>query len=861
METRRFRILMPPSSTRARWWLRVAAFVALTGAVGGLVSTAAIYIYYAPTVPTFSSLADYQPKLGTKIYSADGQLVGEFAAQRRVLVPTDRIPELLFAAFVAAEDKRFYNHGGVDLIGVAKAVLDKLLHPSEKLRGASTISQQVAKSLLVTHESWEAATARKLRRKIREAILALKLERSLEKKDILYLYVNQIFLGHKAYGVQAAAEHYFKKNVWELNLAEMATLAGLPQRPSDYSPWSRPGAALSRRKYVLRRMLEDEYISQEQHDAAVNTEIQVYARFEPYLDIAPYYTEQVRRQIIDKYGERSLLEDGLEVYTALNLEAQAFARRAIDYGLYALDKRQGYREPLVRLGRELRAAFQREYREHLGLADGAELELDSNTRYLAVVTGVDTEADAYELDVAGRPGLLPLAGMRWARKPNPTERVDYHYLRNVRHRFRVGDVIEVAPTSRAALARDKHGSEIWQTAPREGDLFRLEQEPTANAALLSVDPRSGYVVAQVGGYDFDESTYNRAVQACREPGSAFKPVVYSAAIDKLDFTASTLIDDKPLVFDDPDNVVRWKPGNAGKEFRGRLPVRTALKDSINVPAIRVAEAVGIDDVIKNARRFGITTPIKRELGTAIGSSCTTLYDLIQVYITINQYGQHRTPTYITRVIDRHGNVLEDQSAPWDPMLDFSHRLDAAYRRLVTPERRVLDRQTAFLMLSLLKNVVREGTGIAASRTGHVVAGKTGTTNDAFDAWFMGMTRNLVTGVWVGHDKKERPLGVSEQGGRTALPIWTAFTVPFLKDYATDRPAKKAQGDFPPPHGVVQVSIDPETGFLARPGSARAVLEYYRTGTEPTEFTPDKRIFDAEEFNPFEVDEGFSGGPG
>jgi penicillin-binding protein 1A len=709
----------------------------------------------------------------------------------------------------------------------------------------------VAKSLLVSHESYEQATARKLRRKIREAILALRLERALSKEEILYLYVNQIYLGHKAYGVQAAAEHYYRKNVWELSLAETATLAGLPQRPSDYSPFARPGAALARRRYVLRRMLEDEYITQAEHDAAADAKVSVFPRDEPYLSIAPYYTEQVRREIIERYGERGLLEDGLEVYTALNLQLQSFGRKAIDDGLHALDKRQGYRGPLAHLkNRKKRDLFRSRYRAKLGLAEGKELDIEDGVTYIAVVTALDASGKFAELDIAGHPGILPLAGMRWARRPNPIERVDFHYLHDVRQRLRVGDVVAVTHTTRAGLARDRHGWEIWTTAPKEGDLFKLEQEPSAQAALLSVDPRSGYVVAQIGGYDFDESTYNRAVQACREPGSAFKPVVYSAAIDKLDYTASTLVDDKPLVFDDPDNVMRWKPGNAGEEFRGRLPVRTCLKDSINIPAIRVANEVGIEDLIKNARRLGITTPIKRELGTAIGSSCTTLYDLIQAYITINQYGVRQDPVFITRVVDRYGNVLENHAAPWDPLLDFGSRMDAAYRKLVAPNRRALDPQTAFLMISLLKNVVTSGTGIAASRTGHVVAGKTGTTNDAFDAWFMGMTTKLVTGVWVGHDKKERPLGVSEQGGRTALPIWLAYTVPALQDYTVKPPRRKAQGDFAPPGGVVRVSIDPETGLLARPGSARAVWEYYRTGTEPTSYTPDKSVFDPKEHDPF-----------
>ncbi|HET6344490.1 MAG TPA: penicillin-binding transpeptidase domain-containing protein, partial [Myxococcota bacterium] len=375
----------------------------------------------------------------------------------------------------------------------------------------------------------------------------------------------------------------------------------------------------------------------------------------------------------------------------------------------------------------------------------------------------------------------------------------------------------------------------------------------AQAAIMSADPRSGYVTVQIGGYDFDDSSYNRAVQACREPGSAFKPVVYSAAIDKLDYTASTLIDDKPLVFDDPDNASRWKPNNAGEEFRGRLPMRTCLKDSINTPAIRIAEAVGIEDIIKNARRLGITSGLKRELGTALGSSCTTLFELMNVYVTVNQYGARRDLKFIRRVIDRYGNVLEDNTAPTDPSIDLGTRLDRAYAQLVTPPRQVLDEQTGFLMVSLLKNVVESGTAMGASRMGQVVAGKTGTTNDSYDAWFMGFTRNMVTGVWVGHDKKERPLGVNEQGGRTALPLWVDFMEQALMDHTVTPPKKIVHGDFPPPTGVVRVAIDPDTGLLARPNSGRAVMEYYRAGSEPTDYTPDKNVLNPQDVNPFEAD--------
>lgn len=851
---RRFRIPEPPARSSRERWVRRGVFVLSCSAVALCGLALAIYLYYAPTVPYFSSLQDYQPKLGTRIYAADNQLIGEFAAERRVLVPADRIPERLFQVFIAAEDKRFYQHFGIDVFGVLQALVDKALNPDSKLRGASTITQQVAKSLLATRESYEEATARKLSRKIREAILAFRLERVLSKQEILYIYVNQIFLGHKAYGVQAAAEHYFRKNVWELNLAEMATLGGLPQRPSDYSPFSRPQAALARRKYVLGRMRRNGFISQEEHDEAVASALKVYPRRELYLQVAPYYTEQVRREVVDRYGERALLEDGLEVYTGLNIELQKYGQQAVTNALYALDKRQGFRGPLIQLkSTAQRRLFTETYRRALDISPGDHLTFEDGVTYLAHVVGFEEDGTVVKLDVAGRQGILPLAGMRWARAPNPTQRVDLHYLKDARKVLRVGDVIPVRRTTRGRLARDTHGWEIVKTVPREGDLFSLHQEPIAQGALLSVDPETGYVVAQVGGYNFEESTYNRAVQACREPGSAFKPVVYSAAIDKLDYSASTLIDDKPVIYDDPENEVRWKPSNAGQEFRGALPLRTCLRDSINTPAIRIAEAVGIEDLIKNARALGITTPLKRELGTALGSSCTTLYDLMHVYVTLNQYGKRRPLKFIRRVVDRYGTILEDDTASTDPATSWGRRLDNAYAKMAAPVDAALDQQTAFLTVSLLRNVVTSGTAIGASRMGHWVAGKTGTTNDAYDAWFMGLTRNRVTGVWVGHDKKERPLGIGEQGGRTALPAFVEFTNRGFLDH-TRTPARPLfEQPLSPPAGVVQVTIDPETGLLARPNSARTVSEYYRTGTEPQEYAPDQAVLNPEQIDMWNAD--------
>ena len=842
-------IILPPSPMR--WYekvLRLTVFVVLcvsTAAAAGLIG---VYLKYAPTVLEFATIDDYQPKLGTRIYSADNQLIGEFALERRVPVPPDKIPPLVARAFLAAEDKRFYEHGGLDYIGMAQAIVDKVLHPHEKLRGASTITQQVAKSLLATHETYESATERSLSRKVREALLARHLESALSKDQILYMYLTQTFLGHKAYGVGAAAEHYFRKNVWELSIAQMATLAGLPQRPSDYSPVLRPQAALGRRGYVLRRMLQDQFITQGQYDEARQEKMVVYPREELYLQIAPWYTEQVRRELIDRFGERAILEEGLEVYTSINLEHQALAQAAIDRGLRDLDKRQGYRAPLAHLSATQRRLFASRYREVLGWKQALPIEFKPGQTYLAVVTDMLADGLAATLDIAGKPGILPISGMRWARKPNALERVDAHYVTDVRSILRTGDVVMVIPTTASRLLRDVHGSHGNEKLPQQGDLFALDQDPITEAAIMAVDPRSGYVRVQIGGYDFDASSYNRAVQACREPGSAFKPVVYSAAIDKYDYTPSTLIDDKPIVYDDFDNATRWKPNNAGDAFRGRLPMRTCLKDSINTPAIRIAEAVGIEDLLKNARRLGIASPLKRELGTALGSSCTTLLELINVYVTLNQYGERRDLRFIRRIVDRFGNVIEEGTAAHDPTLDLNTRIDRGYRAMAAPGRRVLDAPTAFVMTSLLKNVVETGTAMAASHMGQTVAGKTGTTNDSYDAWFMGFTRNLVTGVWVGHDKKERPLGVNEQGGRTALPLWVDFMQSALVDRSVSPPRRIVHGDFVPPHGVVQIAIDPETGLLARRKNGRSVLEWYRSGTEPTDYTPSRA-----ELNPAEID--------
>jgi penicillin-binding protein 1A len=830
-------------------WLLWGSILFTLIAIGGVFL---IYSRYAPTIPKFSSLRDYRPKIGTRIYAADRQLIGEFAAESRILLPYERIPRLLFQAFISAEDQRFFEHSGLDFVGIVEAIAQKALHPDRKLRGASTITQQVAKSLLATTEDYESATARTAERKIREALLARRLEKNLNKEDILYVYVNQIFLGHKAYGVQAAAEHYFRKNVWDLTLAEMATLAGLPQRPSDYSPVTHPDAARKRRGYVLRRMFEEGYISREDFDKANNEPIKAYPLYEHYLEIAPYFTEHIRRELVDTYGEKKILEEGLQVFTSLDLNAQQAADDAISWGLHELDRRQGYRGALTHLVHKDVPRFLELYRQELGLAEDELPLFEAEKNYLGVVIGFDTLGRQVFVNVAGERGLLPLAGMRWARKPDPTVRVDNALINDARSVLKMDDVILLAPTTVVDLNKDIYGKTVKDEISLQLPLFLLVQAPFAQGSLLSVDPYSGNVVAMVGGADFTDSSYDRVFQACREPGSSFKPIVYSAAIEKLNYTPSTLIEDKPIIFEDADGGSSWKPNNAGEKFRGTLPLRTCLQDSINTAAVRMADALGIDTIIDYARRFGITTPLKRELGTAIGSSCTTLSDLIHVYLALNQYGVHRDLKLVQRIYDQDGKLLLDESDPRDASLDLLGRIDRGNVKFNTPEKRVLAETTAYVMIDMLKNAVQNGTGTRASNTGFSVAGKTGTTNDSYDAWFMGFTRDLVTGVWIGHDKKERPLGVNEEGGKTAAPIWSYYVTHALVDHTGSTPQKKQQGDFEPPAGVVQIAIDPESGLLARPGE-RAVMQYYKQGTEPTTLAPDKTQFNPEQIDVFGAD--------
>jgi penicillin-binding protein 1A len=713
-------------------------------------------------LPEIYSLKDYRPNVVTTVYADDGTPVAEFFKERRIVVPMERIPKLLVQAFVAAEDSRFFQHEGLDYIGILRAMYKNIM-AAGIVQGGSTITQQVTKSLLLTPE-------RSLTRKIREAILAYRIEKYLSKDEILYLYLNQIYLGHSAYGVEAAAETYFGKHVQDLNLAECAMLAGLPRAPSRYSPLDHPERAKERQTYVLNRMADDGYITAEQVKQALATPVKVTGGVERNIGKAPYFAEHIRRYLEDKYGEEMLYHQGLQVYTTVNVSLQQAAQKAVRKGLQDLDKRQGYRGPLSQVDpKDIDTYFQ-------NLKGSEELRpLTAGDIVKGVIAAAPGEVKRFRVRLNGGSGILPFENMAWAHHDPVTL-------------FKVGDVILVR-----LLGRD----------PKTGDWkLALEQEPVVQGALLCLENATGYVKAMVGGYDFTTSQFNRAIQARRQPGSAFKPIIYAAALDK-GYTPATIIIDSPVIYNDEQSDRVWKPKNYKETFYGPTLFRTALILSRNVVTIKIVTDIGVDYVIDYAHRLGISSPLSRDLSLALGSSAVSLQELTRAISVFPNQGNLVEPIFVTKVLDREGRLIEEHK----------------------PQReKVMESGTAFVMTHLLQEVVQYGTGWRARALGRPVGGKTGTTNDQKDAWFVGFTPNVTAGVWVGFDN-ERELGPQETGARAASPIWVDFVSQVLKG--------EPEQSFPAPDNVVFAKINARNGLLARPDDASAVFEVFKEGSAPT----------------------------
>ena len=758
-----------------KWSLWGVAFMMLLGgsAVVGL------FFYMSRDLPKITSLNDYRPPVVTTVYSDDNRKIAEFYKERRVVMPLDQIPKQLQQAFIAAEDSRFYKHPGIDFVSVIRAFF-KNLEAGAIVQGGSTITQQVTKSFLLTPE-------RSYERKIKEALLAYQIDRAFSKDDILYLYLNQIYLGHGAYGVEAAAENYFGKPVKDLSLAECAVLAGLPQAPSRYSPFHYPERAKQRQIYVLSRMVEEGYISQVEASEAMAVQLDIKPRRNWYMEQVPVYTEHIRRYVEKKYGEDALYGQGLKIYAAVNIEMQKAASEEIQRGLKELDRREGYRGPLQRLAADQIESFSQELQQ-----DFIQHPLTPGDSVRGVVIDVDDKGGAVTVRMGGERGVIDFATMRWARKPNPDRAWHSDRLQQPSQAFAVGDVILVQPVEKDP----KSGT--WK--------LTLDQVPEVQAALMCLESGTGLVKVMVGGRDFNESQFNRAIQSRRQPGSAFKPVIYAAALDH-GYTPATVIIDSPIVFQDEARDFTWKPKNYGKKFYGPTLLRDALAHSRNVVTIKIMQDLGIDYVIDYARKLGIESDFNHDLSIALGSSGVSLYEIVKAYSVFDNQGYMIEPAFITKIEDRDGNVLEEMNPA---------------------RKKVIDESTAYIMTSLLEGVVKFGTAQRIRELKRPVAGKTGTTNNLFDAWFVGYTPRFITGVWVGHDQ-EKSLGKGETGSRAASPIWLNFMQRILKD----EPVRI----FPVPEGIVFAKIDAETGLLPIPESKETIFECFKEGTVPTQYTP------------------------
>jgi penicillin-binding protein 1A len=774
----------------------------------------AAYFYVAKSLPRVDSLSDYQPPVITRVLSDNGTVIAELFEERRIVVPVSRMPKQLIQAFVAAEDSNFFKHQGIDLISITRAAL-KNIRAGGIVQGGSTITQQVAKSLLLTPE-------KKFERKFKEAILAYRMEKRLSKEEILYLYLNQIFLGHGAYGVQAAAENYFDKNVEDLNLAECSLLAGLPQAPTRYSPYRHFDRAKERQKYVLNRMLAEGFITGEEAEAALAVEMEIRPRVNQHITAAAYFTEQVRRYLQDNYGHDLLYQGGLEVQTSMNLDMQLAAQDAVRNNLRELDKRQGYRGPQAVLTEEDAAALFAEQ-----IAQLKEAPLETGALFDAVVTG--SKGNLVQLRLADRAGVFAISDANWAAPLQVVART-------------------VKPSGNASAGKSllPIGAKVQVRileVPGQGPLtLALEQEPEVQGALLAMDQTNGLIKAMVGGYDFRTSQFNRVIQARRLPGSAIKPLIYAAALDK-GYTPATVILDTPLIYKErleDGEIKEWKPKNYSQQFYGPVPVRTALAKSHNVITIKILEDIGVRYAANYARKLGITSPLAEDLTLGLGSSALSPMELAGAYAVLANGGVRITPTYITRILDRNGKVLESidpADFPGGPQPD--QLLVQQFRtRVISPE-------TSYLITNLLESVVQNGTGHRAKVLQRPTAGKTGTTNDLKDAWFIGYVPQLLAVTWVGYDQ-ERPLGKQETGSRAAAPAWVAF----MKQAVADLPIE----NFPVPDAIEFRPIDPSTGLLAPEDNPEVTIEAFAPGTAPVRYALEEKTPQAKDFFRLDLEE-------
>lgn len=834
----------------------------------GIIGIISILTYFSMSLPKIEGLSDYRPVIQSQILSKDGTILAEFGAEKREIVDMKDVPKFVINAFLAAEDDSFYQHTGVDYGGIARAMLVNL-KAGKVVQGGSTITQQVAKSFFLSKE-------RSISRKIKDVLLAHKIEKKLSKEEILFLYLNQVYLGGGYYGIKSAFKGYFGKELFESTLAEAAMVAGLLVAPGRYSPYVNPKFAKKRQTYVLHRMLVTGKISQQEYQTALAEKTQYKLKKKNDLK-APYFSDWVRQKIISELGEKTLSEEGLKIQTTLDWPLQEIAEKEVLRGVKELDKRQGFIGPIAHLEENRIREYELEFRKnHLieksdfftidekfekryqidfdqanylatrknfqtkfdqlkGYLPGNQrsdqlLEhLDILNSYEAVVIKVDDREGLIYVSLGGLTGIIPKQYYSWARKREILEEKSYNpTLNNPSQILAPGDVVlvELLRKNDSILPYLNKNQEALRGESYM--LCQLDQYPIVQGALVSMNPISGEIISMVGGTDFYKSQFNRSIQSLRQPGSCFKPFLYAAALEN-GFTPASAIIDSPEALSGVDEQLKWKPSNYDGKFKGQITFRTALEESRNIPTIRIANTLGIGKIEEFIKRLQLNAQTQHDLSIALGSFGVSLLDIVKTYGIFPNGGKLVHPKAITKILDRDGKDLiinfemMEKRPPMEKKPVEGEEPNPFLANL--NEERVYDARLSYLMTNLLKGVILNGTGQGAKSAGPYIAGKTGTTNNYVDAWFIGFSPNLVTGVWTGFDDN-KTLGYGETGARAALPTWREFMKEGIKKFG--------ERDFYVPPGIINVLIEKETGNLATSRNKAAMMEAFVQGFEPKE---------------------------
>ena len=723
---------------------------------------------YSNKLPDYKYLKNYKPPVSSKLYSGNGVLVSDFSSEKRIFVPYSAISQTVINAFLSAEDKNFFDHPGVDAKGVVRAIKNNIFNIiySKRLEGASTITQQVAKNFLLTNEV-------SIDRKIKEAILAFRIERVLSKKRILELYLNQIYLGEGSYGIASASLRYFNKPISELNYGEAALLAALPKAPSKYNPYKNKELAKFRRNLVLNNLLDNGFIDQKKHSKLINSKIKLQKRKRIYLEDSRYYVEDVRKDVIDKYGYDKVYKQGFNIKTPLDLELQKIATQSLRNGLQKFDKRKGWRGPISNI---------KKYKNWKN--DLKDLNLEKSLGWeLAVVTRIDKFETVIETQNENI-GTINFNDIDWTRQ-------EFIKL------FKIGDIIYVKKLS-------------------DGN-YSLKQLPRANGGIVVMDPYSGRVLALSGGFSFKQSEFNRASQAKRQPGSAFKPFIYALALEN-NFSPTTLVLDAPIVLDQGNDLKMWKPENYGKKFYGPSTLRTGIEKSRNLMTVRIAQELGIDKIINFSKKLNIYENPDELMSVSLGSAETTLLKITSAYCSFLNGGKLVNPILIDRIQDSEGKTIFNNEKRFCENCDLISYDGTSNPIIKNKYQQIFSPQTAYQITSMLKGVIERGTGKGLKELKLELAGKTGTTNKNTDTWFIGFTSNLVVGVYIGYDNPSS-LGKFETGSKTAMPVFKEFIKKTANTFNA-RPFKVADK-------INMMVIDAKTGKKANPKTKLAIIESFK----------------------------------